>query len=143
MALPGGPIVFHYARATIGFQQAALQVAAQGLKSDADIVKAMRVTETSFTRQPRQLSRLVAAFWEPVGDSTNVLARRSLDRRVQLDGTEYRVRVSSERTDASFTLLDDEAETPDHPGRLPIVRWINNLLRDCNAELESAQKNKN
>ena len=143
VARPGAAVVAHYARAAVGLQQAALQVAAQGDASEAGVVRAMRVTETSFNVERRQLDRLLLEFWESVAGSTKALSRRSLDGRVQLDGTEYRLHVRSERADVTLTLLDEEVGTPDHEGRLPIVGWISNLLRDCNAELTSAQESRN
>jgi hypothetical protein len=143
MARSGSPARLRYARATVALQEAAARAAAEGDSSEAAVLKAMRVRETSFTEPPRYRGQAVRGFWKALGGSAEAMALRALSSREQLDGTLYKVLVRSGSSEVSFTLLDDEVGTPDHPARSPIVRWMNALRREAEPRLTRATADSN
>lgn len=133
----GSPSRVRYARAAVGYSEAVML--AQRDFSESAVVRAMGVEEQSFTVSQQYCDDAVSGFWQAIADSSYRIARESLTRAIQVDGTEYRVFIQSRLTSVTLVVQGDEVGTPDHAGRLPIVRWMNGLHNEFETRFKEAE----
>jgi hypothetical protein len=65
-------------------------------------------------------------FWQAFAASAEILTKRALEGKVQLDGTQYRVQYDGAMEHLSLTFQDSEVGK-DQPDDLPLARWMNSI----------------
>ena len=120
-------VIAEYSAASVQLEAALANAPPErrGLNARA-VVESMRVRRKSITVRPEIGEEWLRQFWQAFAASAEILKKRALEGKVQLDGAEYRVKYDGAMEHLSLTFQDSEVGQ-DQPDDLPLARWMNSI----------------
>jgi hypothetical protein len=109
-----------YSKSAVLFEKA---IAASVTEDAATTAKSIRLDRVNRSIEPKIARRWSDELWSALARSPSAVKKRV--GLVQLDGTNYEIRISTSLAELSFSIQDEEVSDSKPTGKTQIVQWVN------------------